>query len=152
VKKVLGAAVMEEFKSVMRAVDDKEVLPLLEEGGEEGREEGVLREVVARVIDHHRSLTAVFRSMYVDVKFGLAEVPRDLSCFRSQPYYQNIENTMQALVEWAAPPLATPAAPAAPAVASAAGGSVEGGGGSKGGFGGGGKKPAGGKGGGKKKK
>ena len=147
VKKVLGAAVVEEFKEVMREVDDQEVVPLLKEEG--GREEEVLREVVARVIDHHRSLTAVFRSMYVDVKFGLAEVPRDLSCLRSQPYYRNIENTMQALVEWAAPPLA---AAAAGPVASA-GGAVEGGGGeigSKGGFGGS-KKPAGGKGGGKKK-
>jgi len=147
-KKVLGDAVIEEFKQVICAVDDQDVLASLKEKG--GKEEEVLRQVVAKVIDHHRSLTAVFRSMYVDVKFGLTEVPRDLSCLRSQAYYQNIENTMQALVEWAAPP-SLPPSPAAAAAGAAGGGG--GAGGSKGGFGGGGgKKPAGGKGGGKKKK
>ncbi|EWM23319.1 myc-induced nuclear antigen [Nannochloropsis gaditana] len=98
-KQVLGAGVEAEFQAVMREIEDEHVLQRLEE---EGAAE-VLGEVVARLLDHHRSLTSVFRAMYSDVKYGLSDVTRDLSCLRSQPYYQNLETTMQALVDWAAP-------------------------------------------------
>ncbi len=145
VKKVLAQGVEAEFQAVMHAMADP-ALPAATLG--EAATQQALSQVVERVIDHHRSITAVFRAMYSDVKYGLSEAPRDLSCFRSQPYYQNIENTMQALVEWAAPPL-----PAAAAVQPVVSGEGSGGGGSssKGGFGGGSKKPASGKGGKKKK-
>jgi len=140
-KQVLGAGVEAEFQAVMREVEDEHVLQRLEE---EGAAE-VLGEVVARLLDHHRSLTSVFRAMYSDVKYGLSDVTRDLSCLRSQPYYQNLETTMQALVDWAAP---------APAGGEGKGEEDAGGAApSKGGFGGGKvRKPGGGKGGGKKKR
>lgn len=160
-RQIIATEVQTEFLTVMAQVEPESTLWKSREGADgEGRSlvavdekvQAVLDEVVARVIDHHRVLTACFRDMYSDVKYGLMDVPRDLSFFRSQPYYQKIESTMQSLVEWAAPPMAGAGAAAAAGIPGAVGtpsagtaaGAGKGGFGSssssssKGGFGGGG--------------
>lgn len=152
-KKVLGEGIAKEFRAVMQEVDPQ-TLTRLDETPEG---EQVLKEVIDRVIDHHRVVTAIFRDMYSDVKWGLTDVLRDLSFFRSQPYFQKIELTMQKLVDWAAPSLLAAGAGVAAAAASGSPMPVSlegrggGGGSSKGGFGSSKKQASSGKGGKKKK-
>lgn len=62
-----------------------------------------LRALAERLVDHHRTMVSLFREMYRDVAYGLSDVPRDLSFFRSKPYLERIEKEMQGLVEWVAP-------------------------------------------------
>ena len=64
-------------------------------------------EVAARLTRHHREITDIFKAMYNDVGFQITPTKMNLSFFRSQPYFQQLEKTMEALVQWAAPPSAS---------------------------------------------
>ena len=61
-------------------------------------------EVAARLTRHHREITDIFKAMYNDVGFQITPTKMNLSFFRSQPYFQQLEKTMESLVQWAAPP------------------------------------------------
>jgi len=58
-------------------------------------------EVIPRFIQHHQLVTDVFGRMYEDVAYKLTPAKMDLSFFRSQPYFQELEKVMQSLYDWA---------------------------------------------------
>ena len=60
-------------------------------------------QAVARHTRHHKEITEIFRKMYADVAFKISPSKMDLSIFRSQPYFQQLESTMEELVKWGAP-------------------------------------------------
>ena len=60
-------------------------------------------QAVARHIRHHKEITEIFRKMYADVAFKISPSKMNLSIFRSQPYFQELERTMEELVQWGAP-------------------------------------------------
>ena len=60
-------------------------------------------QVVDRHIKHHTDITEIFRKMYSDVAFKISPSQMDLSIFRSRPYFQQLESTMEELVQWGAP-------------------------------------------------
>jgi hypothetical protein len=62
-----------------------------------------VNEAVARHTRHHKDITEVFRKMYSDVAYKISPSKMDLSIFRSQPYFQEIERTMEELVQWSTP-------------------------------------------------
>ena len=57
-------------------------------------------QAVARHVRHHKEITEIFRKMYTDVAYKISPSKMDLSIFRSQPYFQEIERTMEELVKW----------------------------------------------------
>lgn len=59
-------------------------------------------------MQHHRQITATFRTMYADVGFKQTPASMDLSFFRSQPYFLQLEEGMQELQKWAAANQKTP--------------------------------------------
>lgn len=60
-------------------------------------------QAVARHVRHHKEITEIFRKMYADVAYKISPSKMDLSIFRSQPYFQEIERTMEELVKWGVP-------------------------------------------------
>lgn len=64
-------------------------------------------QVVARHIRHHKEVTEIFRAMYSDVAFQTTPTKMNLSIFRSQPYFQKLEETMAGLVDWSQPIVST---------------------------------------------
>ena len=52
---------------------------------------------------HHRIVTDIFKSMYNDVAYQITPTKMNLSFFRSQPYFQQLEKVMEDLHEWAKP-------------------------------------------------
>lgn len=60
-------------------------------------------EATARMLTHHRTVTEILRKMYADVAFKMTPTKMDLSFFRSQPYFQQLETAMEDLENWASP-------------------------------------------------
>lgn len=60
-------------------------------------------QAVARHVRHHKEITDIFRKMYTDVAYKISPSKMDLSIFRSQPYFQQIERTMEDLIQWGVP-------------------------------------------------
>ena len=60
-------------------------------------------EVTARLRRHHREVTDLFRTMYNDVGFQITPTKMNLSFFRSQPYFQQLEKIMEDLISWSKP-------------------------------------------------
>ena len=60
-------------------------------------------EVTARLRRHHRDVTDLFRTMYNDVGFQITPTKMNLSFFRSQPYFQQLEKIMEDLMSWSKP-------------------------------------------------
>ena len=58
-------------------------------------------ETALRMLDHHRTVTDLLGRMYADVALKLTPAKFDLSFFRSQPYFQQLEATMTQLESWA---------------------------------------------------
>jgi len=58
-------------------------------------------ETALRMLDHHRTVTDLLGRMYADVSLKLTPAKFDLSFFRSQPYFQQLEATMTQLESWA---------------------------------------------------
>lgn len=64
-------------------------------------------QAVARHTRHHKEITEIFRKMYADVAYKISPSKMDLSIFRSQPYFQQLESTMEELVKWGVPEKST---------------------------------------------
>jgi hypothetical protein len=60
-------------------------------------------QAVLRHTKHHKDITEIFRKMYADVAYKISPSKMDLSIFRSQPYFIQLESTMEELVKWGAP-------------------------------------------------
>lgn len=58
-------------------------------------------EAATRLLAHHRTVTEILRNMYNDVAFRVSPAQRDLSFFRSQPYFRQLEAAMEDLERWA---------------------------------------------------
>lgn len=58
-------------------------------------------EATTRLLAHHRTVTEILRNMYNDVAFKISPAQRDLSFFRSQPYFRQLEAAMEDLERWA---------------------------------------------------
>lgn len=59
-----------------------------------------LEELYPRIVQHHADVTDIFGKMYADVAFKITPTKMDLSFFRSQPYFNNLEQTMEAYLAW----------------------------------------------------
>lgn len=70
---------------------------------EEAEVEVKANQAVARHVRHHKEITEIFRKMYADVAFKISPSKMDLSIFRSQPYFQQLESSMEELVQWGTP-------------------------------------------------
>jgi len=60
-------------------------------------------EATERLILHQGAVTEILRKMYADVAFKMTPAKFDLSFFRSQPYFQQLETAMVQLETWASP-------------------------------------------------
>ena len=59
--------------------------------------------VVKRVIQHSHEMLEIFKLMYNDVCYQITPVTMNLSFFRSQPYFQALEEIMLGLENWSKP-------------------------------------------------
>ena len=59
-----------------------------------------IEECIARLIQHYYDMTNIFGQLYEDVANKITEVQMDLSLFRSRPYFETIEQTMERLLQW----------------------------------------------------
>lgn len=59
-----------------------------------------LDETLDRLSGHHSALVDTMKRMYKDVAFKISPSKRDISFFRSQPYFQTIETLMGGLEQW----------------------------------------------------
>ena len=60
-----------------------------------------LHDLYPRIVQHHADITDLFGKMYADVAFKITPTKMDLSFFRSQPYFTQLENTMEGYLTWA---------------------------------------------------
>jgi len=60
-----------------------------------------LNEVSKKILQYHEEVTDMFGRMYADVAFKISPSKMDLSFFRSQPYFQNLESLAENLELWA---------------------------------------------------
>jgi len=56
-----------------------------------------------RIVQHHTAITDIFGKMYADVAFKITPSKMDLSFFRSQPYFAQLEKTMENYLLWSKP-------------------------------------------------
>jgi len=61
----------------------------------EGLNENEIIEIIIKMMDLHEEITDTFGKMYADVAFKITPTKLDLSFFRSQPYFQQLEKTME---------------------------------------------------------
>lgn len=59
-----------------------------------------IEEAIARLMKHHLSMVDTMKNMYKDVAFKISPSKMDISFFRSQPYFQEIEALMGGLEAW----------------------------------------------------
>lgn len=59
-----------------------------------------IEETITRLMKHHLSMVDTMKSMYKDVAFKISPSKMDISFFRSQPYFQEIEGLMSGLEAW----------------------------------------------------
>ena len=59
--------------------------------------------VVKRIIQHSHEMLEIFKLMYNDVCYQITPVTMNLSFFRSQPYFQALEEIMLGLENWSKP-------------------------------------------------
>jgi hypothetical protein len=62
-----------------------------------------LEELYPRIVQHHADITDIFGQMYADVAFKISPSKMDLSFFRSQPYFNRLEQCMEAYLAWSKP-------------------------------------------------
>ena len=62
-----------------------------------------LEELYPRIVQHHAEITDIFGQMYADVAFKISPSKMDLSFFRSQPYFNRLEQSMEAYLAWSKP-------------------------------------------------
>jgi Cupin superfamily protein len=62
-----------------------------------------LNEVVDRLLSHHFQLVEIFQQMYADVAYQLTPTKMNLSIFRNQLYFKELEKAMEELHIWSAP-------------------------------------------------
>jgi hypothetical protein len=63
-------------------------------------EELNMDESITRIITHYGDVTNLFGELYEDVANKISEAQNDLSFFRSQPYFQQLEKIMEGLYQW----------------------------------------------------
>lgn len=63
--------------------------------------------IILNMMDHHQQITDIFGQMYADVFFKITPVKIDLSFFRSRPYFEKLEETMNKFDQWCNQPLKT---------------------------------------------
>ena len=59
-----------------------------------------LDEAIPRVMKHHVSMVDTQKKMYRDVAFKISPSKMDISFFRSQPYFQDMEQLMSGMEAW----------------------------------------------------
>ena len=57
-------------------------------------------EAILRVMKHHISMVDTQKKMYKDVAFKISPSKMDISFFRSQPYFQEMEQLMSGMEAW----------------------------------------------------
>ncbi len=57
-------------------------------------------ETISRVMKHHTSMVDTQKKMYRDVAFKISPSKMDISFFRSQPYFQEMEQLMSGMEAW----------------------------------------------------
>ena len=62
-----------------------------------------LEELYPRIVQHHADITDIFGQLYADVAFKISPSKMDLSFFRSQPYFNRLEQCMEAYLAWSKP-------------------------------------------------
>jgi hypothetical protein len=59
-----------------------------------------IQAIIPRALTHYAKITDTFGRMYYDVANKLSPAKLDLSYFRSMPYYQELERSMDAFAKW----------------------------------------------------
>ena len=67
----------------------------------ENLNENEITDIIIKMMDLHEEITDTFGKMYADVAFKITPAKLDLSFFRSQPYFQQLEKTMEVFEAYA---------------------------------------------------
>lgn len=57
-------------------------------------------DVVGKILMLHEGITDIFGKMYADVHYKITPTKMDLSFFRSQPYFKELESAMESFEKW----------------------------------------------------
>ena len=60
--------------------------------------------VISKILMLHEGITDIFGKMYADVHYKITPTKMDLSFFRSQPYFKELESAMENFEKWVSAP------------------------------------------------